>query len=377
MLETPLAPRVRRKVSRMRYLALIAGLAFLICAQVADGATGSPAPGTGLVYAITKSSETPPSTAIYLHDISSGARKEVYRDAEEKKRVLTRIAGVDIIHSGRAVPPGEVYLIMGAPTVTEPAACSDALNRLRITDGEQRADPEPLFPLPLCFSYASAYGLWNRAPIFAVSPGAERVALPALRAGETKFERLSIRVLSAAGQEMWRIPLDDQWLDVADLTWSPDGKSLAYIVMPQGDEHTLDEALLPKAGVYLADTEKQTTRFLYHCYADALAWGPKPDRITVAARTGDIWGTGYVIRVLALPSGKKIEEFSARGPVYALAYSHDKKWLAVQVRKESQQQIWLYPASDGWGRLLQEFPREEGWLALLGWALSAESATKR
>lgn len=162
--------------------------------------------------------------------------------------------------------------------------------------------------------------------------------------------------------------LDQEGLYVADLAWSPDGKSLAYVVMPQADEHTLDEALLPKAGVYLADIATRTTRLLHPCYADALAWGPRPDRLTVAVRPGDIWSPRHVVRVLTLPSGKRIEEFSVHGQASALAYSDDAQWLAVQTQRDGRQQIWLYPAAGGWGRLFYDLSQQDSRLSLLGWA---------
>ena len=138
--------------------------------------------------------------------------------------------------------------------------------------------------------------------------------------------------------------------------------------MPLGDEHTLDEALLPLAGLYLADLSSRATRLLHHCYADLIAWGAAQDRITVAARLGDFWGAGHIAQVFALPSGQKVEELSLPGWISALCYSDDQQWLAFQTTKDRRCQVWIQPSAEGWPRLAFELPADEGSLALLGWA---------
>jgi len=358
----------RGKASGMRYLAVLLSALWLIVPGMPSAEGAAPAAGMGLVYAITEAAAGPRTTTVYLHAADSGERRTLYRDASDENRILLRIAASDVVGAARTVPPGDVYLIMGEASMGDLSMGADALCRLRVAAaGEEQAPPEPILVIPLCFSDASPYGLWNRAPIFAVSPGAKRVALYALRAGDVRFAGPAIRVLAADGTEEWRIMLDDPALYVADLAWSPDGRFLAYTVMPQGDEHTLDDALLPKAGLYLADLDVRTTWLVHRCYADAVAWGPSPDRVTVAARANDFWSQRYVAQVVSARSGERIEEFSLPSRVSAAAYSSDGKWLAVQAASGDSQQIWLYPSTEGWGQLFHEVAAESGRLSLLGW----------
>ena len=358
----------------MKWLALWSWILLAVGGlAVGSQAAGLP-PGASVVYGISESGEGTRVTALYAQEVASGSRRELYRDGDEANRILIRIAASGILGAGRASPPGDVYFLMGPTRVSDLSACTDALCRLRIgTEGEQMA-PERLFPVPLCFSDESPYGLWNRAPNFAVSADGQRFAVPAMRVGETRLERTSIRVLSADGEEVWRIPLEDERLHVADLAWSPNGAQLAYIVMPYGDEHTLDEALLPKAGVYVADVEDRTTRLLYPCFANTLAWGPGSEEITVAARIGDFWSTKCEGQVIAVPSGQKRRQFSLRGYVTALAYSEEGTHLVVQARCENEDQLWIYPTTEGWGEPLETEVPEGGVLALLGWARLAAGA---
>jgi hypothetical protein len=350
-----------------------------VLAAVAVFASGGQAavlpPGASVVYGISERGEGAPVTALYVQEVASGSRREIYRDHGEANRILIKIASSGILGAGRAAPPGEVYFLMGPTRVSDLRACTDALCRLEIrAEGEPMA-PERLFPVPFCFSDASPYGLWNRAPNFAVSADGRRFAVPAMRVGETRLERTSIRVLSATGEEVWRIPLEDEMLYVADLAWSPNGDQLAYIVMPYSDEHTLDEALLPKAGVYLADVEGRTTRLLYQCFASTLAWGPGSEEITVAAHMGDVWSTECEGHVIVVPSGEKRRQFSLRGYVTALAYSEEATHLAAQARYENEDRIWIYPTAGGWGEPLRMEIPEGGVLALLGWARLGEGAS--
>jgi hypothetical protein len=352
----------------MRCLLLTLGVVLAVAGSVAIGQPTGPEPGLHLVYAVTQMAGSPPLTTIYLQEASSGAARAVYSDSPDGDRILTRIAGSDLVGAAQANSRG-IYCAMGPVSAPDAAACADALCRLDISAGMYRpATLEPLFSVPLCFSEESPYGLWNRAPLVAASPDGRRFAMLAVRVGEERLPNAAIRVLAATGEEEWQIPLEGAGLYVVGLGWSPDCRTLAYALMPQGDEHTLDPAVFPKAGVYVADVGERTTRFLYHCFSDAVTWGPRPDRITVAARSGGIDGYLRVARILSLPDGKKIEEFSLQGRVAAISYSDDGKWLAVQTRNEERQQIWLYPSAEGWGRLFHEVPEEEGRLALLGWA---------
>lgn len=356
----------------MRLVALVLGAMLALGLRAAAAEGGGPPAGLGLVYAMTETASAPPRTSIFLRGDGSGAPRLVYRDGSERNRILVKIAGSDIVGAGRTTPPGDVYVMMGEAAASHAATAADALCRMRVAAGvEVQEAPEPLLVIPLCFSDASPYGLWNRAPIFVVSPDGRRVAFEALRAGEVRFSVPTIRVLNSDGEEEWRIALEDRELYVADLAWSPDGKSLAYLVMPQGDVHTLDEGLLPKAGLYLAEVEARQARLVYRCYGRALAWGPGRDRVTVAARAGDIWDERYTAQVIVARSGKKVEEFSLPDRVSALARSDDGRWLAVQRAEGDRQQIWVYGSSEGWGRLAHEARQEEGRMSLLGWVRGA------
>jgi hypothetical protein len=351
----------------MRYLLLLAGCMLALAA--AAPAEEPPPAGLNVVYAVTATTQRQMLSAIYAYEPSSGAHRLLYRDSPEGNRLLLKIAGSDLVGAARAVPPRDLYLVRGPTTAPSVTAPGDAITRLRLSEEAARqAVPERVLPLPLCFSLESAYGLWNRAPIFAVAPEADVFAIYALRVGETKLPRPTIRILSASGAEVWQLPLDHQDLYVTDLAFSATGKLLAYGVMPLGDEHTLDEALLPKAGLYLADLDAHTTRFLCPGFVDAIAWGPKPDQITIAARVGDIWSTQDIGAVLALPSGRKVAEFSLRGAVTSLAYSDDAQWLAAGTLYRGSQQIWIYPVAQGWGQQVKVEAQTGERVALLGWA---------
>lgn len=348
----------------VRCLVLLVCLTAFLCS--AGVATAAELPqDLRLALAVTKSTENPPSTSLFLYDVSTKSRMDFHADSGVDRRVIVRIAGSDIIGAGRAVSGQDIYVMMGPATVDPEGTCADTFSRLRLAGDEMKW--EPLFFVPLCFSDASPYGLWNRAPIFAVDPNQGRVALPAMRVGETRLETPSIRVLSATGEEEWQFRLPGKWFQVTDLAWSPNGEHLAYAVLPGGDEHTLDESHLPTAGVYLADIAARTTRLIYRCYADALAWGPKPGQITVAARQKDIWGPAGIIRVVAVADSGRVEEFSAPAAIQALAYSDDAQWLAVQSAVAGGQIISVYPTSDGWGDQVYSLPAQRRRLALLGW----------
>lgn len=328
-----------------------------------------PPPGLAFVYAVTTSGGQAPVTSIYVQEVSTGQRRLLYRDTQEANRALLKIGGSDLVGAGRAVPGRGVYVLMGPATAPDPSAHLDVMSRLPIAgDLAREAVPERVFPLPLSFSLASPYGLWNRAPAFAVSPDGSRFALSVLRVGASVLPRPTVRILGSSGEEEWRIPLESADLYVSDLAFSPDSSLLAYCVLPLGDEHTLDKAMLPKAGVYLADTSAHTTRFLYPGFADAIAWGPKPEQITVSLRVGDIWSTRHVGVVLRAASGQKVKELSLRGGVSAIAWSGDGRWLAAQTLYQDRQQVWIYHVSVGWGQPVKLEVQAGERLCLLGWA---------
>jgi hypothetical protein len=353
--------------SMTRLLLLLAVLALALCVLPAAAKEAELPPDFQLAIAITDPTASPPATALYALDPLTGERRGIYRDAADAaESILVRIAGSDVLHAARSAPPRDLYAMRGPAWVESPAACRDTLSRLRL--GESTPSWEPLLLVPLCFSDASPYGLWNRAPIFAVSPDGRRVAFPALRVGEEQLPRLTIRVLSLAGGEERRIALPEQgWFTVNDLAWSPDGTQLAYAVLPEGDEHTLDESLLPKAGVYLADVDRELSIPLHPCYPEALDWSPVAGTITVAVRPRGIWDAANVLRVIDPAEGARREEISAQGFVRALAYSDDGAWLAVQSATPEGQRIFIYPAQEGFAREVFLLPASEGRLALLGW----------
>ncbi len=332
-----------------------------------SGSTSGALPDLKLVLALTQPTERPPVTAVFVLDIKSGVRREIYRD-EGDSRLLVKIAGSDVLGAARVIKGSEIYAMRGPAEVDSPAACSDTLSRLRLGSGRAESRWEPVFSVPLCFSVASPYGLWNRAPIFSVSPDGSRTAMPVLRIGEAALDQPAIRVLSASGAEEWKFPLPGKWMRVTDLAWSPAGTQLVYAVAPEADEHTLDEAQVAAAGLYLADIEARTTRRFYQSAARAVAWGPEPNHITAAMCFDTALHATPVVSVIALPDGVKIEEFSVAGSVQALVYSEDFHWLAIQSQQGENQMIWLYRSSGGWGDRALELTTSEGRLALLGWA---------
>jgi hypothetical protein len=348
----------------MRWLAVLV-VALLGTAAFAAEEEDTPSRGLDIVYAVTTMAKTP-VTAIYAAE-ATGLRRLLYRDADEANHVIVKIASSDLLGAARALPPRDIFAVMGPAVAPEIPGHMDAIVRLRVP--EQRGTPvapEPVLPIPLSFSLDTPYHLWNRAPLFAVSADGATFAVHVLRVGERPLELPTIRIIPTAGEE-WQIPLPGKNYYASDLAFSPDGKLLAYSVLPLGDEHTLDTSQLPTAGLYLADIAARTTRLVHPSFVDALAWGPKLDQVTIASRSGDFWSTRYVASVIAVPSGRKTREFSLHGAVSALAYSDDAKWLAVQALDQTQQ-IWIYQVSGDWGRPIALRSDPGGRLALLGWA---------
>ncbi len=352
--------------TRSSVLLAVALVSFALC--FSSPSTSGALPDPKLVLALTQPTERPPVTAVFLLDMKSGVRRELYRDDDGDRRLLVKIAGSDVLGAARVIKGSEIYAMRGPAEVDSPAACSDTLSRLRLGSEQAGGQWEPVFSVPLCFSKASPYGLWNRAPLFSLSPDGNRTAMPVLRVGAAALNRPAIRVLSASGAEEWKFPLPGKWMRVADLAWSPTGTQLAYAVAPEADEHTLDKDQVAAAGLYLADVEARTTRRVHQSPAQAVAWGPKPDQITAAFLPAAATGGAPVVSVIRLPQGDKIEEFSLTGLVQALVYSEDCHWLAVQSQQGEHQMIWLYRASGGWGHKVLDLTTSEGRLALLGWA---------
>jgi len=349
-----------------RLLLLLAALALVFCVRPASAKEVQLPADVQLALAITDPTVSPPSTKIFTLNLLTGVTQTIYGDSSDQtSRLLVRIAGSDLLQAARTVPPRDIYTMRGPARVEPGAPCEDTLSRLRVGEG---ARWEPRLLVPLCFSDASPYGLWNRAPLFAVSPDGKRVAFPALRAGEEKFPRLTIRVLSLTGGPERRLALPEGgWFAVTDLAWSPNGAQFVYSVIPEGDEHTLDESLLPKAGVYLADVQTEVSLLLHRCYADALSWSPVTGLITVAIRPGDIWAPANVLRVIDPFEGARREEMSAAGSVQALAHSDNGKWLSAQTMQRDGEHIYVYPVADGFAQEVFHLPTGEGRLALIGW----------
>ncbi len=313
-----------------------------------------------LVIAITHMGK-PPSSTLSILDPRSGVVSEVYRDTKEGERILAKIGGSDLLDVARAMPPNEVYAFIGPPTA-ESNKATDTLSCLSLPGASWKAVNQ----IPLSFSEASPYGMWNRAPLLAVSPNRQHFAITALRIGEKALAGPAIRVITMYDAEEWQIPLPSKEFQVNDMAWSPDGTHLAYALIPLGDEHTLDESLLPQAGVYLADLSAHTSALLHHCYPAALAWTPRGDRISVTV-SPDIWSSANVVRTLAYPNALRVEEFSVAGSAEAICYSDDGQWLAIQVIGDGTHTVQLRPTTGGWPQTIYQLSASDGRLALLGW----------
>lgn len=352
----PLGRQFRWSAARLLPLGALA-----LCGPQALAA--EPESALRLVIAVTQPTERPPATTISLLHPRSGTLSELYRDPKDGRRLLVKIAGSDALGSARTASLSDVYAFLGSPVAE--AGALDTLSVLRLPRPGAQAAWKQVLEVPLSFSEASPYGLWNRAPLLAVSPRSGRAAITALRIGERALAGLTIRVLSMYGTEEWQLAIR-KGMRVVDFAWSPNGRQLAYALSPEGDEHTLDESLLPEAGIYIADAEARTTSPLHHCYPAAVAWAPKGEGLTVAVQP-DVWGPADVIRTISFPGGKRLEEFSVPGSAEALAWSDDGKWLAVQVSGKGAQvaQVRAYP--DGWGNEVFRLPAGKGRLALLGW----------
>ncbi|MFB3882021.1 MAG: hypothetical protein ACE149_12210 [Armatimonadota bacterium] len=346
---------------------VLAGLACLAASTLPVRAgAGQPDSGLRLAIAVTRTGVSPSGTAISLLDPQPGVLSLVYRDAATGPRLLLKIGGSDLLGAARALPPSDIYALLGPPTA-EPGQL-DSLSAWRVAG---QASWKQVADLPLCFSEASPYGLWSRAPLLAVSPDRSRAAVTALRAGEKVFAGPVIRVLSMYGADEWQVPLPGRDFRATDLAWSPDGEQLAYAVLPLGDEHTLDASLLPQAGVYLANARTRAYRLLQQCFPAAIAWGPRGDRLSIAVQP-DVWTGAGIVRTISLTSGKRAEEFTVTGAAQALAYSPDGRWLAIQVSGPDGESLQLRAsADDGWPRTIYQLPSSEGRLALLGWLQEA------
>ena len=145
--------------------------------------TAQPDANLRLVIAVTRAIDKPPTTTLSLLDPQSGAVSEVYRDPKEGRRVLSKIGSSDVIGSAGALPAQDVYAVIG-PTVAQSAGGLDAVSFLRIPDIGGAAAWKQVLEIPLCYSEASAYGMWNRAPLLAISTSGNRAAVTALRVGE-------------------------------------------------------------------------------------------------------------------------------------------------------------------------------------------------
>jgi len=345
-------------------------LAALLLSGVSAPAAAPPA-DSRLAIAVTQPTERPPVTALYLLDPQSGAATESYRDPKAGLRLLVKMAGSDLLGAAEALLPSDIYALLG-PAAADPGAL-DSLSLLRVPGPGGQVSWKRVADLPLCFSEASPYGMWNRAPLLAVSPDRSRIAITAVRIGEKVLAGPTIRVLSMYNDQEWQLPLPGKDFRAVDLAWSADGTQLAYAVLPLGDEHTLDASRLPEAGVYLADIQNRTVRLFHHCYPAAVAWAPKGDRLSIAVQA-DVWSGAGIIRSVSLTNGKRTEEFSVAGAAQALAYSPDGRWLAIQVAETGSQTVQLRATSDGWARAIYRLPAGDGRLVLLGWVRPPRAA---
>jgi hypothetical protein len=356
-----------------RLLALAAALLGIACAPGAQA--GGASRFSELVFAVTDTAAGSPSTSIYALDIASGKRRLLYRDADEQVHILSSVTGAGVTQAARIIPPSDAAVVLRQTPAESLAECPAALTRLRHIVGEGTPAADPLFPLHMLADGGYAFGERGLGPIFAVSAGGERIAVFSADPAASAPENQAIWILSGSGSREWMIPLEGPSPQVADLAWSPDGRLLAYLVLPR-DGPGRGEAPTLEPGLYLADTVRKTKRLVYPCYAHVLAWGPGPRRITLASLPRDPQRSSMrVLQIIALPSGKKTEEISVRGRVSALAYSDGYRRLAVQAEDADHQRIWLFRPTRGWGwgREICDLAREEGRLSLLGWARRAEA----
>ncbi len=352
--------RSTRTVRRMCPAICFGGLLLgILCASALDAEDRSP---LFLVYAVANSADPPSATSIYAPDPRSGERHLLYRDAGRDIRISGGDRRRGAVPLGRAAPPGDVFVVAEPTSEGGPSACPTRLTRIRFAGSAAEPAAVPVLPLPLDIGEAPPAREPAKAPVFAVARDGRRFAF-----ASSDTEGSVLRIVSSGGYEEWEIVLDHLPGRVADLAWSPDGKSLAFLLIPAGDEQAREGHRTPYAGLYVVQIDTGQPRLVHRCYADALAWGPGPDSITVAARPRGAQRTRHVLRRVALPSGMRVEEFSVEGSVSALSYSDDGQRLAVQSLKDDRQQIWLFQTSDGWGRRLYEVTEDEGRLSLLGW----------
>ncbi len=337
---------------------LVLLVALSLCAPRVCAAAAEPPRGLALVYALTREDGGRAVTTLYLHDVASDQARPIYRDPAEGARALGQAERDDLLGAVRTLPPGRVYLVLGAANAA-PAEAHKAIHRLSVPpEPDEPAAPKRVLSLDA----AAAGWRWGRAPLFAVAPDGRRFAIarPGVSAAQA-----AISIVGADGAEQRAIPLPAEGLEVRDLAWSPDGATLCCALLPKTNGDSPGEPPLARAGLYLAGAG--APRLLYPCYPEAVAWGPGADEITAVVRSGEPSAAARVAHVVSVRSGEQIREFSLRGPTGAIAHSPDGRWLAAHIRLEGEDQLWLHHRTEGWGTRLKGVPPEGGRLALAGW----------
>lgn len=358
----------------MRHLAWAACAALLCSAGPGPAAAASAPAALGPVRAITDTAADGNATALYVYDQASRVWGELYRDQGHGRRMLLTSVGGDLAGAACTVSGDAAYVVTEALDAEDETASDAALFRLRFSSVGGDLSRELLFELSPAFLEGSAQSA-GLAPVFAVSADGRRIALPATETGEEDEPIATIRVLSADGEKLWRIPLADESLRVTDLAWSPDGSALAYTALAKPSINELQTANADGSGVYVTDVGARTHRLLHRCRADLVDWGPEADEIIVAARVSDSWGN-HVLRIVSAATGRKLEEFSVVGRPVALRCSPEGEALAVQALEGESQIIWLYDAPDEWPHAACELARNEGILSLVGWLRAADETSR-
>jgi hypothetical protein len=265
-------------------------------------------------------------------------------------------------------PDGTAFLVDRTVAEDDPAACPARLVRIELADSRAMPTSRPLFPLPLIYGAMDSWERSAETSLFAVAGNGGRFALVAPSSLGADSHGWSVFVVSATGDMEWEFTLAAPSLRVSDLAWSDDGTLLAWLAVLDDAETNGEVRLAGQEGLYVADIAARSVRLLRRCRGEALAWGPSADRVTLAPAPAPGRTDGHLLRVILVPSGIDVEEFSVAGRVSAIAYTADRRHLAIQTESDGRQEIWVFRAAGGWGRRVYETPPDAGRLSLLGWA---------